>query len=161
MIQPDSDALLVRPAVLHDLAELVAIDALCFPPGIAYPHDQMAALLRARSVLTLLAESSTMIAGFAALRILPSRHLSMRQRTGELITIDVLPEFRRKRAGWQLHGALEEWLRAGNGSRMELHVAVDNTGAMDFYRRLGYTVTERVPRYYRSTLDAWRMEKLV
>jgi ribosomal protein S18 acetylase RimI-like enzyme len=164
MTQPDSTALVVRPAAPQDLARLVAIDASCFSAGIAYPRAELAALLRAPSVLTLVAESSSKIAGFAALGIRPAPHLSNARHTpaapqGELITIDVLPEFRRQGVGGRLHHALQEWLRAAEGNSIELHVAVDNAGALHFYSQLGYIITRRVPGYYLATLDAWRMEK--
>lgn len=170
-MQPDRAITVVRPAASQDLNALVAIDALCFSTGIAYPRAEMAALLHSSSVLTLVAESSTAIAGFAALGIYPAPLPASPSRRGaqpaqssaaihgELITIDVLPQFRRRRVGWQLHRALEDWLRAGSGTHIELHVAVDNAGAIRFYRQLGYSVMERVPRYYMAALDAWRMEK--
>ena len=155
---PDAFSFTMRPAILRDLDALTAIDALCFPPGIAYPREEIAALLRMRSAITLVAERSSVIAGFASLRLLPPRHSSQR---GELITIEVLPEFRRTRIGWQLHQALEDWLRAAAGTHIELHVAVSNTAAIHFYQRLGYKLIARVPRYYLETIDAWRMEKTV
>lgn len=106
-MQPDSAALVVRPAVLGDLAELVKIDAICFPAGIAYPNNELAALLKSRSVLTLVAEAFGRIAGFAAMGFLPSRAPSQ-SILGELITIDVPPEFRRQQVGLRLHHALVE-----------------------------------------------------
>ena len=153
---PDASSFTMRPAVLRDLDALTAIDALCFPPGIAYPREEIAALLRIRSAITLVAERSGAIAGFASLRLLLPRRSP---QGGELVTIEVLPEFRRTRIGWQLHQALEDWLRAVGGVSIELHVAVDNKPAIRFYQCLGYTVTARVPRYYLGTTDAWRMEK--
>lgn len=166
MMQPDSTPLVVRPAVSQDLARLVAIDAQCFSVGIAYPRAELAALLREPSVLTLVAEASSTIAGFAALGIHPAPRLANASHAaaalqGELITIDVLPEFRRRGVGCQLHHALEEWLRAQEGNSIELHVAVDNAEALRFYRHQGYVVIERVPRYYLSTLDAWCMQKIL
>ncbi|HET9087204.1 MAG TPA: N-acetyltransferase [Acidobacteriaceae bacterium] len=159
-MQPDRAALVVRPAVLADVAELAEIDAICFAAGIAYPASELAALLNSHAVLTIVAEASAKIAGFAAMGFLPSRKLPG-NRCGELITIDVLPEFRRQHVGLQLHRALEEQLFLKNGDRLQLHVGVDNWGAIEFYRRLGYKRRERVPRYYLDTLDAWRMEKLL
>ncbi len=153
---PDACSFTMRPAVLRDLGVLTEIDARCFPPGIAYPGEEIAALLRMRSAVTLVAERSGVIAGFASLRLLPPRHSPQR---GELVTIEVLPEFRRTRIGWQLHQALEDWLRAAGGAGIELHVAVDNKPAIRFYQRLGYTVIARVPLYYLETIDAWRMKK--
>ncbi len=158
---PDASTVAMRPAVLDDLEVLAAIDACCFPPGIVYPKKEIAYLLRAPAVLTLVAERSREILGFASLRILQRRGLRQGSRRGELITIDVLPEFRRERVGSQLHHALEDWLRAGGGTGIELHVAVSNTAAIGFYQRLGYSVIARVPDYYLESLDAFRMEKLI
>lgn len=159
-MQPDSAALVVRPAVLNDLAELVKIDSICFPAGIAYPDSELAALLKSRSVLTLVAEAFGRIAGFAAMGFLPSTAPSQ-SILGELVTIDVLPEFRRQYVGLRLHQALLERTGLKHGDRLQLHVAVNNPGAFEFYRRLGYKRRERVPRYYLDALDAWRMEKLL
>lgn len=157
--QPDGPAIAVRPAGLSDLPTLVAIDALCFPAGIAYSRAEISALLRSPSAVTLVAASSATLVGFAVLEILPPRRSFPRRPSGELVTLDVLPEFRRRRVGHLLYRAVEDRLRARNGTHIGLHVAVENTGAIRFYRQLGYVFVERVPRYYLGTIDAWRMEK--
>ncbi len=161
MTVPDASIPTMRPAVLQDLDALVAIDARCFPAGIAYPGEEIASLLFIRGALTLVAERSTKIIGFASLRLLHQPRSAQLLRRGELITIDILPEFRRDRVGWQLHQKLEDWLRTKGGSSIELHVAIDNKAALHFYERLGYRIVARVPRYYLETVDAWRMEKFL
>ncbi|MGC1781063.1 MAG: N-acetyltransferase [Acidobacteriaceae bacterium] len=155
MALPDESPIAIRPAVLQDLDRLVEIDAECFPAGIAYPREEIAALLVAPSVLTVVAEKAGAIAGFAALGWSRRRGA----RYGELITIDILPQFRREGVGWQLHEELERWLRAGDGASIHLHVSIANTAAINFYQRLGYRTTARIPRYYLGRIDAWRMEK--
>lgn len=159
MIMPDASFVAMRPAVLKDLDVLAAIDARCFPAGIAYSKKEIASLLCASTALTMVAERSPTIVGFASLRLLQQRHFSRRAQRGELVTIDVLPEFQREGVGQQLHQALEDWLCARQGSSIELHVAIDNTAALRFYEHLGYRIIERVPQYYLETIDAWRMEK--
>jgi ribosomal-protein-alanine N-acetyltransferase len=161
MNMPDASSSITRPAVFSDLEALTAIDALCFPPGIVYPKEEIASLLHASTALTLVAERSQEIVGFASLRLFRRRGLPHRPLRGELITIDVLPEFRRERVGWQLHQELEDWLRCGGGTSIELRVAVSNTAAIGFYERLGYNIIARVPNYYPDMLDALRMEKLI
>ena len=155
----DASLFTMRPADFSDLEVLTSIDARCFSPGIAYSREEIAWLLQARFGLTLVAERSDVIAGFASLRLVRPRRVPGQSTRGELITIDVLPEFRRAGAGWELHQRLEEWLRAAGGNAIELHVAVDNATAIRFYERLGYRILARVPRYYLGTSDAWRMEK--
>lgn len=156
---PDSSSSTLRPAVPDDLHALAAIDARCFPRGIAYPAEEIAALLQARSALTLIAERAAVIVGFASMRLL--RRSPLLPRRGELVTIDVIPEFRRAGLGGELHRALEDWLAAVGGTSIELHVSVSNTEAIDFYQRLDYSVIARVPLYYLETIDAWKMEKLL
>lgn len=155
MALPDESPIAIRPAVLQDLDTLVEIDATCFPAGIVYPRDEIAALLVASSVLTIVAEKAGAIAGFAALGWFRRRGA----RFGELITIDVLPQFRREGIGWRLHKELERWLRAGEGASIHLHVSIANTAAINFYQRLGYRTVARIPHYYLDSIDAWRMEK--
>lgn len=154
---------MVRPAVSQDLDALVEIDAKCFPVGIAYPRAEIAALLRSGSVLMLVAEMQEAIVGFAAVGQFQHQFRRRSEQQvpwfGELITLDVLPDFRRARVGWQLHQALEDWLRAGNALGMKLHVAVDNASALRFYECLGYHSVALISGYYLDTIDAWQMEK--
>lgn len=147
----------IRPAVSRDLDALAAIDALCFPPGIAYPRDEIAFLLLNPTVITLVAEHSGVIVGFASLE--RRRRTRQAARYGELITIEVLPEHRRESIGAALYKTLESCLRRWDGSSIHLHVSVENTSALAFYQRLGFQVIDRVPGYYLRSIDAWRMEK--
>ncbi len=156
---PDASSITMRPAVLQDLDALAAIDARCFHPGIAYPKDEIAALLNAPAALTLVAERSAAIVAFIAVRFWRQRRFPHAPSHAELVTIDVLPEFRREGLGWRLHQAAEDWLRAGGCASIDLHVAVDNAGAVSFYDRLGYRVDKRVPDYYLDAVDAWQMSK--
>ena len=147
----------IRPAVSRDLDALAAIDALCFPPGIAYPREEIAFLLLNPTVITLVAEHSGVIIGLAALeRRRRTRHTP---RYGELVTIEVLPQFRRESIGDALYRTLETGLREWGGSSIHLHVSVENTDAFAFYQRLGFRVIDRVPNYYLHRIDAWQMEK--
>ena len=154
---PEPPSFAVRPAVLQDLDTLAAIDALCFPPGIAYPREEIEFLLVNPAILTLVAERSGVILGFAALE---RRRRSRRNaRYGELVTIEVLPEFRGQSIGVALYRTLETRLVGWGGSSIHLHVSVENADAFAFYRRLGFRVIDRAPKYYLHKIDAWQMEK--
>jgi [ribosomal protein S18]-alanine N-acetyltransferase len=147
----------IRPAVSQDLDALAAIDAICFPPGIAYPREEIAFLLLNPTVITLIAESSGAIVGLAALE--RRRRTRQSARYGELVTIEVLPEFRGESIGGALYRTLETRLRAWGGSSIHLHVSVENADALAFYQRLGFRVIDRSPKYYLRRIDAWQMEK--
>jgi ribosomal-protein-alanine N-acetyltransferase len=147
----------IRPAVSQDLDALAAIDAVCFPPGIAYPREEIAFLLLNPTVITLVAERSGVIVGLAALE--RRRRTRQTARYGELVTIEVLPKFRRESIGGALYQTLETRLREWGGSSIHLHVSVENADAVAFYHRLGFRVLDRVPQYYMRRVDAWQMEK--
>lgn len=154
---------IVREATRKDADALTAIDAQCFCEGIAYPRTEIAALLRSGAVHTVVAETSLAILGFASFgyRLPTVQNSSPIRLEAELITIDVLPEFRRERVGSLLYQELESSFRKCNGKRIELHVSVENRAAINFYNQLGYSVVQRVPEYYLRKLDAWKMEKLL
>ena len=147
----------IRPAVVQDLDALTFIDAVCFQPGIAYPREEIEFLLLNPTVITLVAERSGDIVGLAALE--RRRRTRQTARYGELVTLEVLPEFRRESIGGALYQALETRLRDWGGSSIHLHVSVENTAAVAFYQSLSFRVVDRVPEYYLRKIDAWHMEK--
>lgn len=153
---PES-SLSIRPAVLQDLDALASIDARCFPPGIAYPREEIAFLLLNPTIITLVAERSGIIVALAALE--RRRRTRQKARYGELVTIEVMPEFRRESIGGSLYRTLESQLRKWGGSSIHLHVSVENRPALDFYQRLGFQIIGCVPQYYLRKIDAWQMEK--
>ncbi|MHB1936708.1 MAG: GNAT family N-acetyltransferase [Acidobacteriaceae bacterium] len=154
---PEGSSFSIRPAVMRDLDALAAIDAICFPPGIAYPREEIAYLLLNPAIMVLVAERSSVIVGLAALE--RRRRTRQNARRGELVTIEVLPEFRRELIGCALYRRLEDSLLEWGGSSIRLHVSVDNAVAFSFYQRLGYRVVSRIPQYYLRKIDAWQMEK--
>jgi ribosomal-protein-alanine N-acetyltransferase len=147
----------IRPAVSQDLDVLASIDAFCFVPGIAYPREEIAFLLLNPTVITLVAERSGVIVGFASLE--RRRRTPHAARYGELVTIEVLPEYRRGSIGIALYREVEGCLRDWGGSSIHLHVSVENTSALAFYERLGFRVIDRIRNYYLRSIDAWQMEK--
>jgi GNAT superfamily N-acetyltransferase len=106
----------VRP---EDFPALYAMDQQCFPPEIAYSPDDLRYFLEAKDSLTLVAEDADGgIAGFALAQMYRARPTFQ----ARLITIDVVPEFRRKGIGSDLLKACEAGaschaLSAGSGRR--------------------------------------------
>jgi len=78
---------------------------------------------------------------------------------GHIITIDVVASARRSGLGSQLLLAAEERLRLGGSRAVNLETAVDNRGALFFYKRHGYEVMEAIPRYYADGADAFLLRK--
>jgi [ribosomal protein S18]-alanine N-acetyltransferase len=144
----------IRDYRREDFDAIWAIDQECFPPGIAYSQFELKMFLRRRGAFGLVAESlepRSSILGFVV--------AESGRRAAHIITIDVRAETRRSHVGSSLLSAAERRLRSSNCHNIGLETAVDNVGALAFYKRHGYDVIKTVPRYYSNGVDALQLEK--
>lgn len=145
----------------EDFEVLWGIDQKCFPPGIAYSRRELAVYMRRRGSFTIVAEASA--AEPAVNR--PSGTVGFivteanRRGVGHIITIDVLPAMQRSGLGSKLLAAAEDRLRSANCHAIFLETAVDNSAALAFYKRHGYSVVKVAQRYYPNGVDAFVLEK--
>ena len=160
-----------------DFFALWRIDQSCFPPGIAYTRDELYWFIRRKTGFTLVAEgceqkatsgSAAVVAQAGEERVAgePGSILGFLVAEGErgqghVITIDVRSEARGKRIGSALLTRAEEHLRLRSCRTVRLETAVDNVGALGFYKKHGYVVSKLVPRYYSNGLDALVLEKVL
>jgi ribosomal-protein-alanine N-acetyltransferase len=142
----------IRDFTPDDFETLWRIDQECFPPGISYSRQELKTYMRRRGSFTLVATAlkDGAIAGFI---------VAYPGITGHIITIDVLAEHRRSRIGSQLLAAAEDRLRSAGSRAVGLETAVDNVGALAFYKRHGYDVIATWPRYYSNGVDALVLKK--
>lgn len=150
----------VRDARLEDFETLWQIDQQCFPPEISYSQRELKFYMRRRHAFTLVAVAendpnpqfpgSHGIAGFIVVHGGP---------TGHIITIDVIAEARRLGVGSLLLHSAEQQLFQEGSMAVGLETAVDNTSALGFYKRHGYSVIRTWPRYYSNGVDALVMKK--
>jgi ribosomal-protein-alanine N-acetyltransferase len=82
-----------------------------------------------------------------------------RRGVGHILTIDVPPASRRLGVGSKLLAEAEDRLRAAASRSVVLETAVDNSGALAFYKRHDYSVVKTIPRYYSNGVDAFVLEK--
>jgi ribosomal-protein-alanine N-acetyltransferase len=82
-----------------------------------------------------------------------------RRSVGHILTIDVPSANRRFGVGSKLLATAEERLRVAACRSVELETAVDNSGALAFYKRHQYSVVKTIPRYYTNGVDAFVLEK--
>ncbi len=129
-----------------DLNRLWELDQQCFPPGIAYSRVELMHYIRRHGAFTVIAESSDDLAGFMVGESL--------RRRGHVITIDVAKPFRRQGLGSRLMDEAEARFRQAGCEVALLETAVNNMGAIAFYKRRGYVVLKTIPRYYAGNLDA-------
>jgi ribosomal-protein-alanine N-acetyltransferase len=148
----------------QDFNRLWRIDQECFAPGIAYSRVELAAYIQLRGSFTVVAEaagpvveSAAPILGFIIAQA--KRAQANRRGIGHILTIDVPRQSRRLGIGSKLLATAEERLRAAPCHTVVLETAVDNSAALTFYKRHGYSVVKTIPRYYSNGLDAFVLEK--
>ncbi len=146
---------LLRPYHPTDLERLCQIDRSCFPPRIAFGIGEMRQSLEGKGTLAIVAETdSGEIAGFvAAARTSPDK--------GHIVTIDVLPQFRRQGLGTQLMRSVEAQLFRIGAPTIELATAQENGAAQSLFKYLGYERLRTIEDYYPGGGSAWIMRKRI
>ena len=79
--------------------------------------------------------------------------------TGHVTTIGVAPEHRRRGLANKLLIHAEEALRKRNIGVVMLEVRVSNHAAQNLYRAFGYSIVQRLPKYYNNGEDGFLMVK--
>lgn len=145
-------AIVIRDFQPEDFEILWRMDQECFQPGIAYSRPELKAYIRHRGAFTLVAadDKTSAVQGFIVVH---------RAVTGHVITIDVPASARRSGVGSKLLTAAENRLRESGCASVGLETAVDNLGALAFYKRHGYSLIRTWPRYYSNGVDALVLTK--
>lgn len=79
--------------------------------------------------------------------------------TAHLVLLGVLPTQQKRGLGAALVAWLEEPARIAGVERIVVEARSDNPEAIAFYKKLGFKMLERIPGYYRETVDGIRLEK--
>ncbi|MGA9545124.1 MAG: N-acetyltransferase [Candidatus Sulfotelmatobacter sp.] len=141
-----------------DFETLWRVDQECFPPGISYSRAELKVYMRRRGSFTLVAEDAAATAGQGRVAGFIVAEADGRGH-GHVITIDVIASARRFGVGSLLLRSAEDRLRSAGCRAIELETAVDNSSALAFYKRHGYSVIKTFPRYYSNGVDALVLEK--
>ncbi|MFZ0521802.1 MAG: N-acetyltransferase [Candidatus Acidiferrales bacterium] len=135
----------------EDFDTLHDIDQLCYEDEVAYSKRELRAYLRFRGSECVVAEADGAIAGFC---------ISARQgERGYIVTIDVLPQFRRLHVGTALLEEIERRLAANGVREVALETATDNDSAVAFWKKHGYRSRGVREGYYPNGRDAFSMVK--
>jgi ribosomal protein S18 acetylase RimI-like enzyme len=134
-----------------DFDTLYEIDQACYEPEVAYSKRELRAYLRFSGSDCLVAEAEGKIAGFCI--------SARREESGYIVTIDVLPEFRRDRVGTKLLNEIERRLAANGVREVALETATDNDSAVAFWTKHGYRNRGIKKDYYPGGRDAFAMSK--
>jgi ribosomal protein S18 acetylase RimI-like enzyme len=141
----------VRNFKPEDFDTLYEIDQACYEPEVAYSKRELRAYLRFSGSDCLVAAAETQIAGFCI--------SARRDESGYIVTIDVLPQFRRDHVGTRLLQEIERRLAANGVHEIALETATDNDSAVAFWTKHGYRNRGVKKDYYPGGRDAFAMSK--
>ncbi|MEM3616278.1 MAG: GNAT family N-acetyltransferase, partial [Candidatus Methanomethylicia archaeon] len=111
----------------------------------------------------LVAEIYGKIAGYIMCRVeygLSSFKFALTKK-GHVISIAVLPEYRRRGIGYSLMVKGMEALKNYGATEVYLEVRVSNYPAIRLYEKLNYTIVNRIQGYYADGEDAYVMAKIL
>ena len=141
----------LRDYAPRDFETLYEIDHQCFDPAIAYSRFDLRTYLRLPGADCVIAEASGETAGF-----LVTAH---ENSVGAIVTVDVLPVYRRRGVATLLLAEAERRLAAGGIRLIELETATDNASAIAFWKKHGYRTEGVKKQYYPDGRDAFTMTK--
>jgi [ribosomal protein S18]-alanine N-acetyltransferase len=143
----------IRPLSISQLDECWRLDQRCFVDGEAYSRDTFEYLLTAPEAVSYRVVSQTgAMVGFVIGLMEPDH-------TGHITTVGVAPDHRRRHLAKRLMLKVEEGFRRRSIRIVRLEVRSLNVSAQQLYLSLGYTVTQRLPRYYSNGGDGLLMVK--
>src|SRR5882762_956454 len=143
----------IRPLTISHLDECWRLDQRCFVDGEAYSRETFEYLLTALEAVSYRATTSAgSMVGFVIGLVEPDH-------TGHITTVGVAPDHRRRHLAKRLMSKVEEGFRRRNVRIVRLEVRSLNTSAQRLYLSIGYTVTQRLPKYYSNGGDGLLMVK--
>lgn len=141
----------IRLARVSEAAAIARLSRDLIETGLAWSWTpgRVAASVRSKDALVVVAASADRIAGFGVMRYGDDdAHL-------DLFGVD--PAFRNQGLGRRLLEWLEKPALVAGITAVFLEVRASNHGAQAFYRRLGYRPLSVMPRYYQGVESAVRM----
>ena len=149
----------------EDFDRLYEIDQACYEPEVAYSQRELRAYLRFSGSDCLVAEAEAEAEAADATAPVPEKQIvgfcisARRDEGGYIVTIDVLPEFRRHHVGSMLLTEIERRLAANGVREVTLETATDNDSAVAFWTKHGYRNRGIKKDYYPGGRDAFVMAK--
>jgi len=145
----------VRLATAHDAAMIAEMsrDYIEYGLGWSWTAGRVLAAIVDRATNTAVIGAGADIEGFGIMHYGDElAHLSL---------LAVRPNRQRRGLGTLLMQWLEKPAVAAGIQRIRLEARADNPHALGFYRKQGFRESARIAGYYRGTVDAVRLEKIL
>nr|WP_319390710.1 GNAT family N-acetyltransferase [uncultured Cohaesibacter sp.] len=147
--------ILIRPANMDDLQQLVALEERCFSTDIINRRSFSSFIKTDTARLIVAVDEEANLLGYAL--------ILMRQSTSvaRLYSIAVDPDARGRGVGSQLLGGSEAIAKELQCDRLSLEVRADNSKAISLYQRYGFVPEEALPGYYEDGADGLRLVRIL
>ena len=143
----------IRPLTLDQLAEVLRLNIRCFRDGDNYTKHTFEYLLNEPRTLSYrMVTPRDETVGFAFVMV-------NENNAAHLTTIGVAPEHRGRKIAKRLLAQIETALKNREVGTIMLEVRIGNESAQNLYRRAGYTVVQRISKYYNNGEDCFLMMK--
>lgn len=145
----------IRLLTEKHLKEVWKLNQRCFRNGESYPRHTLQYLLTEINTLsyrTVTADGE--LVGFVFITL-------AHDGAGHITTIGIAPEHRRRGLARQLMRRAEESLCNRKIETIFLEVRVSNISAQNLYRELGYSVVQKLEKYYSNGEDGYLMVKSI
>jgi ribosomal-protein-alanine N-acetyltransferase len=145
----------IRPLTIEQLPEVLRLNIRCFRNGDNYTKHTFEYLLNEPRTLSYrVVTPQDDLVGFAFVMV--NEH-----NAAHLTTIGVAPEHRKRKIAERLLSHIENALHEREVGTIMLEVRVENTAAQNLYRKLDYTVVQRITKYYNNGEDCFLMMKAI
>ena len=143
----------IRPLTLDHLPQVLKLNIRCFRNGDNYTRYTFDYLLtEPRTLSYRMVTPANELVGFAFVMV-------KEQNAGHITTIGVAPEHRRRGIAQKLLEHMEKGLVEREVETVMLEVRVGNVSAQHLYKRSGYTIVQRINKYYSDGEDCFLMMK--
>ena len=143
-----------------DLPYVIRINEAVLPEN--YPFYFYEMLYRNYPKAFLVAKVGGMVVGYVMSRVEHSLQMSgflpSFVKKGHIVSIAILPEYRRRGIGTALMNRVMDSLKnIYDCKEVYLEVRVSNRAAIEFYKKLGFRIDHVIKRYYKDGEDAYVM----
>ncbi|MEM2118246.1 MAG: ribosomal protein S18-alanine N-acetyltransferase [Candidatus Bathyarchaeia archaeon] len=148
----------LRKFTMNDLRSVVHINMVCLPEN--YTDFFFIDLHQRFPETFIVAEENGEVVGYIMCRMelgLSNFGFKGLVKKGHIVSVAVLPQYRRKGIGEALVNKAIEGMRLYNAKQCFLEVRVTNTQAISLYKKLGFQVTRTIHGYYADGEDAYLM----
>ena len=146
----------IRNYRADDLEAISRLDELCFSENFRFDRESMREFVEEPGAITMIAEdAANELVGFVITHV----EETAKGSRAYVVTLDVAFESRRSGIAGRLMRETEHRAALAGATRVELHVFVENEGAIRFYEGRGYRRLGMKAGFYGRGLDAWVYRK--